>query len=171
MPERELPGIAGEDRGLAAQLGERLRILGARVTTAESCTGGWIAKRLTDTAGSSAWFELGVVTYSNATKTAVLGVPEALLDEHGAVSRPVVEAMARGAAERAGSEFAIAVSGIAGPGGGSERKPVGTVWFGFAHRGRVDACCEVFPGDRDAVRRGAVEFALRGMLERITTHE
>lgn len=171
MPDRALPGIAGEDHGLAALLGERLRILGAHVTTAESCTGGWIAKRLTDAAGSSAWFEYGFVTYSNDAKTSQLGVPKALLDEHGAVSRPVVEAMARGAAERSGAEFAIAVSGIAGPGGGSEHKPVGTVWFGFAFRGRVDACCEVFPGDRDAIRRGAVEFALRGMLERIAAHE
>lgn len=153
---------------LAARLGERLVAANARVATAESCTGGWIAKRMTDVAGSSRWFEAGFVTYSNRAKMLELGVPEALIAEHGAVSRPVVEAMAHGAAERSGVEFAVAVSGIAGPDGGSADKPVGTVWFGFARRGRVDSAVERFRGDRDAVRRAAVEYALEGLIARVT---
>lgn len=154
----------------AVELGEALLAANARVATAESCTGGWIAKRMTDVAGSSRWFEAGFVPYSNRAKTAELGVAEAVLAEHGAVSRAVVEAMAAGAAERAGAEYAVAVSGIAGPDGGGPDKPVGTVWFGFASRGAIDARVARFDGDRDAVRRAAVEFALAELLERVTAH-
>jgi nicotinamide-nucleotide amidase len=122
---------------------------------------------MTDVAGSSGWFEAGFVTYSNRAKTAGLGVPEGLIAAEGAVSRAVVEAMARGASERTGAALAVAVSGVAGPGGGSVEKPVGTVWFGFAVRGVIDAVLAHFPGDRDAVRRAAVDFALAGLIERL----
>lgn len=135
------------------------------LATAESCTGGWIAKVLTDIPGSSAWFHGGFVTYSNAAKTAMLGVPEALLADSGAVSREVVEAMAAGAQQRTGAPLAVAVSGIAGPGGGTPDKPVGTVWFAWAgpdstRRNEV----RQFPGDREAVRRQTVAVALEGVL-------
>lgn len=143
------------------------RTLGARhrrLATAESCTGGWIAKVLTDLAGSSDWFERGLVTYSNRAKQELLDVPAALLEAHGAVSEAVVAAMARGLRERTGVDVTLAVSGIAGPGGGTPDKPVGTVWFAWdAGPSRTD--CVQFAGDRDAVRRQAVAHALRGLLE------
>lgn len=151
---------------LAAALGERLLARRARVSTAESCTGGWIAKLITDVPGSSAWFEAGFVTYSDRAKADALGVPEAVLAEHGAVSAAVVKAMAEGAAALTGADFAIAVSGIAGPDGGSDAKPVGTVWFGFFAGGRTVAEQAYFAGDRDAVRRAAARYALNGLLER-----
>jgi nicotinamide-nucleotide amidase len=152
---------------LAMRLGERLLAADLKLATAESCTGGWIAKRITDVAGSSGWFEAGFVTYSNRAKIAQLGVPEALIAAEGAVCRAVVEAMARGAAERTGAALAVAVSGIAGPGGGSVDKPVGSVWFGFAVSDAVDAELARFPGDRDTVRRLAVDFALAALIERL----
>ncbi len=118
----------------AAKLVRRLREMGQHLTTAESCTGGLIASSITDVPGASAVFDRGVVTYSNAAKTALLGVPEALLVEHGAVSAPVATEMVRGALSAAGADLAIAVSGIAGPGGGSAEKPVGTVFIGVCDR-------------------------------------
>ena len=121
-----------ELKALAARLGESLLARGASVATAESCTGGWIAKTLTDVPGSSAWFGAGIVSYSNRAKHELLGVPEDLLAAHGAVSEPAVLAMVDGCLHRSGADFAVAVSGIAGPDGGSEDKPVGTVWFAFA---------------------------------------
>lgn len=156
------------DWPLAVAVGEALLRRGARVATAESCTGGWIAKVLTDIAGSSAWFERGWVTYSNTAKQQDLGVTEALLASHGAVSEAAVLAMAHGALERSGVEFAVAVSGVAGPAGGTSAKPVGTVWTAWAWRTEASAGsraeCSHFPGDREAVRRQTVVLALEGLL-------
>lgn len=151
---------------LSEQVGEALLQQRATLTTAESCTGGWIAKVITDIAGSSAWFERGFVTYSNDAKQAMIGVhPETLLS-YGAVSEQVVREMAQGAMQAAEASFAVAVSGIAGPGGGSAEKPVGTVWFGFASQnGKVTACHQCFSGDREAVRRQATAFALKTLAE------
>lgn len=145
---------------------QELSAAGKAVSTAESCTGGWIAKVLTDIPGSSAWFHGGYVSYSNAAKAAMLGVPAELIATHGAVSREVVEAMAIGAQRRSGAEFALAVSGIAGPGGGAPDKPVGTVWFAWMGPGdRLRNDVSRFPGDREAVRRQTVAGALEGLLE------
>jgi nicotinamide-nucleotide amidase len=154
---------------LAVRVGEHLRASGRRVTLAESCTGGWIGKVLTDIPGSSQWFETGVVAYGNGAKTTLLGVLPAELAAHGAVSEPVVKAMALGALERTGADVAVAVSGIAGPDGGTSGKPVGTVWCAWAwRRGKsvhVRARLKFFKGDREAVRRKAVTDALSGVLD------
>jgi nicotinamide-nucleotide amidase len=153
---------------LAVRLGRHLLAGNASLSTAESCTAGWIAKVVTDVPGSSDWFESGFVCYSNASKTRDLAVPLAMLDAQGAVSEPVVRAMAVGALQRTGATLAIAVSGIAGPTGAVPGKPVGTVWFAVAQRrGRaveVEARVKFFQGDRDAVRRKAVQFALQRVL-------
>lgn len=156
------------DDTLVARLATHLTQRGQRLCTAESCTGGWIAKRCTDAAGSSAWFECAWVTYSNASKQRLLGVPAAAIEDHGAVSEAVVCAMARSALVASDADWSIAVSGIAGPGGGTADKPVGTVWLAWA--GPDDwlaARRYVFDGDRDAVRRQTVSAALRGLLERL----
>ena len=146
---------------LSEQVGQALKARGATVTTAESCTGGWVAKTLTDIAGSSAWFERGFVTYSNEAKSQMIGVSEATLLEHGAVSEPVVVEMAIGALRAARADYAISVSGIAGPDGGSAEKPVGTVWFGVASAsGQGVTRRECFTGDRESVRRQATAYAL-----------
>lgn len=149
---------------LAAELGQALQLAGAQVTTAESCTGGGIAEAITRVAGSSAWFEVGFVTYSNRQKTRQLGVPEQLFDEVGAVSREVVEAMAQGAQRNSGARFSVAVSGVAGPGGGSPAKPVGTVWLAWADGERLFSERCLFSGDRQAVREQTVERALAGLI-------
>ena len=147
---------------LAAELSQR----GMRVTLAESCTGGWIAKNLTDFAGSSAWFEYGFVTYGNNAKADLLNIDPALIDGFGAVSREVAEAMAAGALMRASADLSIAVTGIAGPDGGTPEKPVGTVWMAWALQGeRVFSECHCFEGDRDTVRRQTVSTALRQALQ------
>jgi len=149
---------------LARRAGRALRARGWRVATAESCTAGWIAKALTDVAGSSAWVEGGYIVYSNAAKMRDLKVAAATLRRHGAVSAPTVRAMARGALRATGAELAIATSGIAGPDGGTPAKPVGTVWFAIAARrrgGRGSAVQRRFSGDREAVRRRSVAFALQ----------
>ena len=138
---------------------------GLFLATAESCTGGLIAAACTDLAGSSAWFERGFVTYSNAAKTEMLGVDAALIDGHGAVSEAVVRAMATGALAHSHAQVAVAVTGVAGPSGGSADKPVGTVWLGFALGGQVHAECQHFPGDRGAVRVATVQHALRRLTE------
>lgn len=153
-----------EITALAVELGQRLRTLNAQVSTAESCTGGGIAEAITRVPGSSAWFEAGYVTYSNAQKTRQLNVPPALFDTVGAVSREVVEAMAHGAQVQSGARFAVAVSGVAGPDGGSPAKPVGTVWLAWAVGEQVLAECRHFAGDRDGVRRQTVKAALEGLL-------
>ncbi|AVE37929.1 TPA: nicotinamide-nucleotide amidase [Klebsiella aerogenes] len=146
---------------LSEQVGLALKAQGATVTTAESCTGGWIAKALTDIAGSSAWFERGFVTYSNEAKSQMIGVSEVTLLDNGAVSEPVVVEMAIGALRAARATYAVSVSGIAGPDGGSAEKPVGTVWFGVARaNGQGVTRRECFAGDREAVRRQATAYAL-----------
>jgi nicotinamide-nucleotide amidase len=153
---------------LAERVAVRLRAAGKRLATAESCTGGWVAKACTDIAGSSHWFECGFVTYSNAAKVRDLGVSERTLADHGAVSEVTVREMAAGALRVSGAEIAVAISGIAGPDGGTQSKPVGTVWFGLACRGSskvaVTAEKEVFAGDRELIRRRSVERALQLVL-------
>ena len=151
---------------LVARLGEALRARGARLVTAESCTGGLLAAACTSVAGSSDWFERGFVTYSNAAKSELLGVPPALIERHGAVSAEVAAAMAEGALRAAHAELALAVTGIAGPGGAVPGKPVGTVWFGLAAAGRATRTEPLrFDGDRAAVRGQAVRHALERLLE------
>lgn len=155
---------------LARRLGEALRARQQQVATAESCTGGGIAEAITRIAGSSQWFEAGYVTYSNRQKSLQLGVPEALFASVGAVSREVVEAMAHGACQRSGASLAVAVSGIAGPDGGTPDKPVGTVWLAWQSGEQVFSCRCQFAGDRQAVREHTVERALEGLL-RLTAGE
>lgn len=151
---------------LAARLGSLLLTRGLRLATAESCTGGWVAKVVTDIAGSSAWFDRGYVTYSNAAKVEMLGVRPQTLAAHGAVSEPVVLEMAAGALERSQAQVAVAVSGIAGPGGGSTDKPVGTVWFAWSAPGTEPRTRRVlFDGDRTQIRHQAVRIALEGIEE------
>ena len=150
---------------LAAELGRRLQLLNAHVTTAESCTGGGIAEAITRIPGSSAWFEAGFVTYSNRQKTQQLSVPDELFEKVGAVSREVVEAMARGAQQKSLARFAVAVSGVAGPDGGSPSKPVGTVWLAWAVGEAVFSEQKFLPGNRDEVRRQTVKAALDGLLQ------
>jgi nicotinamide-nucleotide amidase len=150
---------------LAATLGHCLLESGAQVSTAESCTGGGIAEAITRIPGSSAWFEAGYVTYSNRQKTQQLDVPEALFSQVGAVSREVVEAMALGAQLNSSAQFSVAVSGVAGPDGGSAEKPVGTVWICWGASQRLIAQRFQFAGDRDAVRRQTVKAALEGLIQ------
>ncbi len=149
---------------LAARLGRNLLAQQAQACTAESCTGGGIAEAITRVAGSSAWFEAGYVTYSNRQKTHQLGVAEGLFAEVGAVSREVVEAMVRGACQHSSARFGVAVSGIAGPDGGTADKPVGTVWLAWADGEQLFSLRRRFSGDRAAVRRQTVELALHGLI-------
>jgi nicotinamide-nucleotide amidase len=158
-----------DSTSLAARLGECLLALQAQVSTAESCTGGGIAEAITRIAGSSAWFEAGYVTYSNRQKTLQLGVPEALFTVVGAVSREVVESMVLGAQRQSGARFAVAVSGVAGPGGGSPEKPVGTVWIAWANGAALRSECRHFAGDRQQVREQTVQAALHGLLQSAET--
>ena len=156
---------------LAARLGELLLAQQAVVTTAESCTGGGIAEAITRIAGSSAWFEAGWVTYSNAQKQALLAVPEQTLVSYGAVSEPVAKAMAEGALVRAQAELSVAVSGIAGPGGGTPQKPVGTVCFAWC-KGEISYTrTYVFAGDRQQVRARTVQTALQGLIQLLETDQ
>lgn len=153
-----------ELRQLAETIGARLLAAHERLVTAESCTGGWIAKAMTDIAGSSDWFDCGMAAYSYEAKQALLGVRPQTLESCGAVSRETVVEMVSGALANSGGSIAVAVTGIAGPGGGSADKPVGTVWIGWKRRGGY-ARAEVFhfDGDREAVRRQTVAAALRGL--------
>jgi len=152
-----------------ALLAQALQQRGWLLATAESCTGGLIAAACTERAGSSHWFERGFVTYSNASKTELLGVDAALIQAHGAVSQPVACAMAQGALERSMAEVSVAVTGIAGPGGAVPGKPVGTVWIGWARRGQLPAAeRRPFSGDRASVRQAAVVAALDHVLTLIT---
>ena len=153
---------------LATRLGAALRRRGFAVATAESCTGGLIAGAITDIPGSSGWFERGFVTYSNAAKTEMLGVLPDTLAAHGAVSEATAAEMASGALARSRAGLAVAVTGIAGPDGGTEAKPVGTVCFGWVRRdGGVDTLTLRFAGDRAAVRAATVDTALRGLIDRL----
>ncbi len=160
--------MSRELASLASRVGRHLQRRGWRLSTAESCTGGWIAKTVTDIAGSSQWFEAAYVTYSNAAKQTMLGVRARTLQRSGAVSEAVVREMAKGALAASGAHVAVAVSGIAGPGGGTREKPVGLVWFCWAwRRGRsvvLRAQRRRFRGDRAAVRGRSVANALRGVL-------
>lgn len=154
---------------LARDTAEIIKSSHSRLATAESCTGGWIAKLFTDMPGSSGWFEGGVVAYSYQAKEALLGVQPQTLEQYGAVSQETVTEMVSGALARFGSGVAVAVTGIAGPGGGTEDKPVGTVWLGWKRRGGYahSALCH-FEGDRDAIRRQTVARAFRGIGEILT---
>lgn len=151
---------------IAASLGDALRRRGLSLVVAESCTGGWLAKVATDIAGSSEWFDRGFVTYSNRSKQEMLGVSAATLEAEGAVSEAVVAQMAAGALTYSRARVSIAISGIAGPGGGSPEKPVGTVWFAWALPGTAPVTQRFqFAGDRDEVRHQAVRIALERLLE------
>ena len=153
---------------LLSQIAAQLLAHKQTLATAESCTGGWVSQCLTAIAGSSAWFERGFVTYSNAAKQEMLGVAEATLAAHGAVSQPVAVAMAEGALRHSRADWAVAVTGIAGPAGGSAEKPVGTVCFAWAVRdGATTTETRHFAGDREAVRAQSVACALAGLLERL----
>jgi len=156
---------------LARALVAEMTAAGKHLATAESCTGGWIAKSITDVPGSSACFAYGIVSYSNGAKESLLGVEPRTLQEHGAVSEETVREMASGVLRLSGADFAVAVSGIAGPDGGSNEKPVGTVWFAWARRAKprpaVDAERHRYDGDRESVRRRSVETALSGLRDRL----
>jgi nicotinamide-nucleotide amidase len=148
------------------QLGELMRARDGVIVTAESCTGGGIATALTDVAGSSVWFDRGFVTYSNAAKEQMLGVPRATIVEYGAVSEAVVIAMAQGALQASGADLAVSVSGVAGPGGGSEHKPVGTVWLAWIWRDAPPVAGHRFyTGNRSQIREQAVDDAVQGLLQ------
>ena len=153
---------------MSAELVALLRAKRLRVATAESCTGGMVAAAITAVAGSSEVFEYGFVTYANRAKTALLGVPAALIAAVGAVSQEVAASMAEGALAASGADLAVSVTGIAGPGGGSAEKPVGTVWFGLATiGGEIITLRRVFAGDRTAVRLAARDFALAMVMEKV----
>ena len=147
------------------ELGQRLKQANAMLATAESCTGGWAAQAVTSVAGSSEWFERGFVTYSNAAKQELLGVRAETLQRHGAVSEQTAREMAVGALARSRATIALAITGVAGPGGGTADKPVGTVCFAWVRDGAVTAETCRFSGDRQSVRRQSVIYALEGVLE------
>lgn len=149
---------------LAAAVGQTLRDKGLLLASAESCTGGGVAQAVTEIAGSSAWFERGFITYSNGAKSELLQVPAALIASHGAVSEEVAAAMARGALDASDADVALSTTGIAGPGGAVDGKPVGTVCFGWATADSVHTERHLFQGDRRAVREQAVAHALQGLL-------
>jgi nicotinamide-nucleotide amidase len=158
-----MPSLAG----LARRVGARLKKRGLRLAAAESCTGGWIAQAITSIPGSSEWFERGFVTYSNEAKREMLGVRGATLSRHGAVSEATAREMAGGALKRSRAQVAVAVTGIAGPGGGTRTKPVGMVCFAWARRrGAPESATRRFKGGRESVRRRSVVAALQGLLER-----
>jgi nicotinamide-nucleotide amidase len=158
----------GEIVELAAELGRRLASRREIVTAAESCTGGLVAGAITAIPGSSGWFQRGFVTYSNEAKTEMLGVPVETLARHGAVSEETAQSMAEGALRMSRADYAVAITGVAGPDGGTAAKPVGMVCFGWAVRdGATTAITRHFPGDRAAVRRASVIVALQGLISRL----
>lgn len=149
---------------LVTVVGDMLADHGLKVATAESCTGGWIAKVLTDRPGSSVYMDSGLVTYTNQSKQTLLGVSAMSLERYGAVSEPVAREMVLGALASSAGNVALSVTGVAGPGGGSDEKPVGMVWFAWGRRGdQPVATCQRFTGDREMIRRQAVVFALEGL--------
>lgn len=150
---------------IARKVGQELAVRGMSMATAESCTGGWIAQKVTAVSGSSAWFECGFVTYSNKAKQTMLGVDVAVIDAYGAVSEQVVMQMAEGALQKSEASIAVAVSGVAGPAGGSAEKPVGTVWLAWAVNGKPTVTLlNRFDGGREEVRHQSVQKALEGVL-------
>ncbi len=157
-----------ERTAMINSLAEHLLQRSWQIACAESCTGGGIAAALTDVAGSSAWFDRGFVTYSNQAKQEMLGVAAETLAAFGAVSRETVIEMAAGALQRSHAQLTVAVSGIAGPGGGTPQKPVGTVWLAWATADEVVAVDHLFPGDRAQVRAATIDAALQGLLDRVT---
>ena len=163
--------MSDDVEALVARLAAALDARAQRLATAESCTGGGIAAACTDRAGSSAWFERGFVTYSNASKQDLLGVPAETIERHGAVSEAVVRAMAEGAVRRSAADWSVAVTGVAGPSGGSAGKPVGTVWIGVGRRAGAEvvasAALHRFGGDRKAVRFASVVESLRMLLREV----
>ena len=150
---------------LTQKVGAALKERGLMLVTAESCTGGWAAMEVTAIAGSSDWFERGYVTYSNAAKREALGVAEETLERHGAVSEQTAREMAAGALKNGRGQVALAITGVAGPSGGSRDKPVGTVCFAWAHGSKISSQTRRFDGDRESVRRQSVLHALQGVLE------
>jgi nicotinamide-nucleotide amidase len=150
---------------LVQELAKRCLAKKVRVVTAESCTGGMVSAALTSLAGSSSWFDRAYITYSNQAKQECLGVPEALITMHGAVSEPVARVMASGAIAASDADISVAITGIAGPDGGSEEKPVGTVWFALQTVDELISVCEVFSGKRDEVREAATLYAISFMLK------
>ena len=149
---------------LARRVGERLKAANAMLATAESCTGGWAAQVVTSVAGSSAWFDRGFITYSDAAKQELLGVRAETLRSHGAVSEQTAREMARGALERSKATLALSITGVAGPSGGTREKPVGMVCFAWSRGGEVRSETRHLPGDRESVRRQSVILALEGVL-------
>ncbi|SAK83886.1 CinA domain-containing protein [Caballeronia hypogeia] len=156
---------------LAIRVGNKLRDERLMLATAESCTGGMVAAAITDIAGSSAWFERGFVTYSNLAKTEMIGVPAATIEQHGAVSELVARAMAEGALRNSRAQVSVSITGVAGPAGGSEAKPVGTVCFGWSNRLHTGVETQHFKGDREQVRTQAATHALRKLLEFLDQRE
>ena len=154
-----------ELQDLAIKIGQLLTKIKKSVSTAESCTGGWVGKEFTGIPGSSNWYGFGFITYSNKAKLKILGVTKDTLIEEGAVSERVVKEMAEGALRNSGSDFAISISGIAGPTGGTDDKPVGTVCFGIGSQDNINCFTEYFKGDRDEVRKQSVAFALKELLK------
>ena len=157
--------MSKDTQSLCEELAGRLQARGWMLATAESCTGGMIAAACTDLSGSSNWFERGFVTYSNEAKSELLGVDPGLIAQHGSVSEVVARAMAFGAVRHAHAQVGVAVTGVAGPTGGTPQKPVGTVWFGFQVDGQLTSETRRFDGDRAAVRDATVQHALRRLLE------
>lgn len=163
------PFTEREIASLAVEIGKLLKKTGVRLATAESCTGGWVAQAITSVPGSSAWFDRGFVTYSNEAKTEMLGVPEAVLAQHGAVSEQAVREMAQGAVRLSRAHVSLAISGVAGPDGGTPDRPVGTVWFAWGQkRGYVEAERHQLTGDRAAIRARSVVIALEGLRQRLS---
>ncbi|WP_028201910.1 CinA family protein [Paraburkholderia nodosa] len=156
---------------LAIRVGNKLRDGRLMLATAESCTGGMVATAVTDISGSSVWFERGFVTYSNQAKTEMIGVPPELIEKHGAVSEPVARAMAEGALSNSRAQVSLAITGVAGPGGGTPEKPVGMVSFGWSNRLHTSVETLVFKGDREQIRVQAAAHALRGLLAFIDEQE
>jgi nicotinamide-nucleotide amidase len=156
---------------LAIRVGNKLREERLMLATAESCTGGMVAAAITDISGSSGWFERGFVTYSNQAKSEMIGVPADLIDQHGAVSEPVARAMAEGALRNSRAQVSLAITGVAGPGGGTELKPVGMVSFAWSNRLHTAVETLVFKGDREQIRVQAATHALRGLLALLDERE
>ncbi|KEQ17778.1 CinA family protein [Endozoicomonas numazuensis] len=157
--------MSGDFDKKLGQLAEKLKSANLKVAAAESCTGGWLSQEFTSVAGSSSWFEGAIISYSNEMKHKFLGVPVALIDRYGAVSQPVVESMALGVVRQLSVPLSVSISGVAGPDGGTDDKPVGTVWVGWCFDNQVTTDVFHFSGNREQVRRQAVEVALDGLIK------